>query len=82
MGGASTLRITIMLHKNIYATGLLRTLTAMLGSRTIRLIDGLCCPHCRAEIRNYPEETDAGWRLLCPGCHGDLLVVEDEEPAS
>jgi uncharacterized protein YbaR (Trm112 family) len=71
-----------MLHKNIYGTGLLRTLTAMLGSRTIRLIDGLHCPHCHSEVRNYPEETDTGWRLLCPGCHGDLLVVEDEEPAS
>jgi hypothetical protein len=54
-----------------------RTLSALLGPRAIRLIDGLRCPHCESTIANYPEETDTGWRLICRNCHGDLLVVDE-----
>jgi hypothetical protein len=66
-----------MLHKNIYAEGLLRALAVVLGDRIIRLVDGLRCPRCQAEIRNDPEETDDGWRIICHGCHRDLFVIEE-----
>jgi hypothetical protein len=70
-----------MLHKNIKAEGLLRVLTAVLGSDvTIRLVDGLRCPRCQAGISNNVELTDDGWRLLCRGCHTDILTVEGEVP--
>jgi DNA-directed RNA polymerase subunit RPC12/RpoP len=66
-----------MLHsRNIYAEGLLRALSAILGPRTIRLIDGLRCPRCGSKIVNDPEETDHGWRLLCRECHIDILAVD------
>jgi hypothetical protein len=61
--------------------GLPRTLTAILGSdTTVRLVDGLRCPRCRTAIRLDPEKTDIGWRLLCAGCHVDILVVENDVP--
>jgi hypothetical protein len=66
-----------MLHKNIYAEGLLRALAVVLDDRIIRLVDGLHCPACQAEIHNDPEETDDGWRIVCRNCHRDLLVVEE-----
>jgi hypothetical protein len=66
-------------QKNKAAEGLLRTLTAMLGSDiTIRLVDGLRCPRCQAGIHNDAELTDDGWRLLCRECHVDILVVEGD----
>jgi hypothetical protein len=67
-----------MLQKN-KAEGLLRTLTAMLGSDTVvRLVDGLQCPRCQAHIHNDAELTEDGWRLLCRECHVDILTVEGE----
>jgi hypothetical protein len=70
-----------VLHRNIRGEGLLRALTALLGSdTTVRLVDGLRCPRCGTAIHLHPEETDIGWRILCSGCHGDILVVESDVP--
>lgn len=57
-----------------------RTLAVLLGSDTIvRLVDGLQCPRCKAGIHNDAELTDDGWRLLCRGCHVDIITVEGGE---
>ena len=43
---------------------------------TVRLVAGLHCP-CGRELRCDPEPMgDGGFRLLCAGCHGDVLVYE------
>ena len=68
-----------MLQKNIQAQGLLRTLTALLGSSTvIHLVGGLQCPRCQSHIRNDPEETGDGWRIVCGSCLVDILAVEGD----
>jgi len=46
------------------------------GRVEIRIAAGILCPHCHAEIRNYPEETRYGWRLLCLSCHQDIMTVD------
>ena len=33
------------------------------------------CPYCKVQIKNYPEETRDGWRLLCPNGH-DILTAD------
>jgi ribosomal protein L40E len=68
-----------MLQKNVYAEGLLRTLTALVGrNAVVRLVDGLICPRCQARLHNDAEQTEDGWRLLCRKCHVDILTVEGE----
>jgi hypothetical protein len=68
-----------MLHKNIKAEGLLRTLTALVGENTVvRLVDGLVCPRCSARIHNDAQLTEEGWRLLCRECHVDILTVDGD----
>jgi hypothetical protein len=70
-----------MLQKNIQAEGLLRVLTAVLGSNTVvRLVDGLRCPRCQAGICNDAMLTNDGWRLTCRECHVDILAVEGDVP--
>lgn len=41
----------------------------------VRIASGALCPVCKAEIRNFPEETARGWRLLCPN-HHDFISAE------
>jgi hypothetical protein len=38
---------------------------------------GIACPHCRRTLRAHDvEPIDGALRLICGGCHRDLLVVE------
>ena len=42
----------------------------------VRLVAGLYCP-CGRVLRCDPEPVgDGGFRLLCDGCHGDVMVYE------
>lgn len=42
----------------------------------VRLVTGLYCP-CGRNLRCDPEPMgDGGFRLLCDGCHGDVMVYE------
>jgi hypothetical protein len=47
--------------------------------RELRIAADMRCPSCGAVLRNYPEPLDDGFRLLCAGCHRDIIVFE---PAS
>jgi hypothetical protein len=68
-----------MLTPNIVHHAMLRLQAAVLHNRTIRIADGLQCPSCGTAIRTTdPEDTDNGnWRIVCSGCHRDILVVEE-----
>ena len=51
--------------------------TAALPDGDFRLVAGLRCPCCGGELRCDPEPTgDGSFRLICVGCHGDVLVYE------
>lgn len=55
---------------------------AALGSSTVRLIDGLHCPHCGRRQRACDVEHGEGehdLRLICAGCHLTLLETEYPE---
>jgi hypothetical protein len=68
-----------MLTPNIVHHAMLRLQAAVLHNRTIRIADGVSCPACGTAIRaSDPEETDGGWRIVCSGCHRDLLVVDED----
>lgn len=47
----------------------------------IRMLSGLLCPFCGAELRRTDvEETDEGWRLICSsslGCHQAALICDE-----
>jgi hypothetical protein len=68
-----------MLSPNLVFHTLRRLQAAVLHNRTVRIVDGLRCPYCDTTIRaSDPEETGNGnWRILCGGCHRDILVVEE-----
>ncbi|WP_029582507.1 hypothetical protein [Bradyrhizobium sp. URHD0069] len=58
----------------------LARLSAILGDgHELRIAADMHCPSCGAVVRNYPEPLDDGFRLLCDGCHRDIIVFE---PAS
>ena len=49
---------------------------ALPDGNTVRLVAGLHCP-CGRELRCDPEPMgDGGFRILCAGCHADVLVYE------
>jgi hypothetical protein len=49
-----------------------------LHNRIVRIADGVSCPACGAVIRACDaEETNDGVRIICHGCHRDLLVIEE-----
>src|SRR5580765_6483951 len=41
----------------------------------VRLVAGLYCP-CGRVLRCDPEPMGDDFRLLCAGCHGDVLIYE------
>ena len=51
--------------------------TAYAGGRAIKLAP-LGCPYCRHEFRAQDVEPlgDGDVRLVCPGCHRDMLMIE------
>ena len=66
-----------MLVPNIPYHALLRLREALLRNRTVRIADGTSCPTCGTVIRTTdPETTNDGWRIVCSGCHRDLLIEE------
>jgi hypothetical protein len=47
------------------------------SNHVVRLAAGLHCPHCQRELRPTDVElSDRGLRVVCQGCHGDLLTTE------
>lgn len=46
------------------------------GNIEVRIADGLMCPYCKVKIKNYPEETPDGWRLLCLSCHQEIITAD------
>jgi transposase-like protein len=53
--------------------------TAYAGGRAIRLAP-LGCPYCGRELRAQDVEQfeDGDARIVCPGCHRDLLTIESK----
>jgi hypothetical protein len=67
-----------MLTPNIIHHAMLRLQAAVLHNRIVRIADGVSCPACGAVIRACDaEETNDGVRIICHGCHRDLLVIEE-----
>jgi hypothetical protein len=52
------------------------------GRVEIRIAAGILCPHCRMVMRNYPDETAHGWRLVCLSCHQDIITVDRQGSGS
>jgi hypothetical protein len=70
-----------MLTPNYAFHALLRLDTAVLPNQIVHIADGLRCPACGTVIRAVDtEEINDGLRLICHGCHRDILVVEELHP--
>ena len=56
--------------KNTYADGF-----------CIRVASGLCCPHCGKPLAPHAarHRDQDGWRMVCQGCHRDIIVIEPAE---
>jgi hypothetical protein len=49
---------------------------ARCGRSQIRLAAGTKCPHCGRRLHATDVEADFGdVRLVCVGCHGDVLII-------
>lgn len=47
------------------------------GDKLVTLTGGLFCPNCRRELHATNIEVDASRvRIICAGCHRDILVIE------
>jgi hypothetical protein len=47
------------------------------AATTVRLATGMNCPCCSQQIKASDIRADFGHvRLICAGCHHDILVVE------
>jgi hypothetical protein len=64
-----------MLARNPTPTAV--TTYARVGSHVVRLTVNMKCPHCTRPLQATDVEVDFGdVRLICAGCHKDVLTIE------
>jgi hypothetical protein len=83
MAGASFLKEeqSKMLTPNIPHHAMLKLRAAVLFNHIIRIAE-FPCPACGTIVgANDPEDDgNGGWRLICSGCHQDILISEKRRP--